>query len=570
MSYGEVPGAGQVQGSPHRESRVSALRRLVPWAAWLLGLGLVAGPMLWTGLGVTFGGRGDPRLAHYTLEHGYLWLARAPLHRSFWDPPLFYPHANVSAFTDVLLGAGPLYWPWRLLGLSPDTSFQLWTITVWSLNLFAAYLLLRRSFRFGTVAASAGAYLFAFGNPRLANVSHPQLLPQFAVIAATAALVGLFHSASGRARRHAWLAVLTTAVVVQAYTAFYVFFFFGILAAAAALGALLWSDSRRRLLSTLRREAVPLLIAIVVAAALLSPLAWHYLAAADEVGLRKVNPSLMPRPASWVLMGPRNLLYGALQRPGGPAVELSNPSHANGLGLLTTLLVAAGLWRLRRLTTIRLLAVGTLAVVAMFTLVGGFSPWFVLREWIPGGEALRALGRVGMVLLLPASIGLASAVAGLQRRLPAVAIAVLLLLCASEQAQRQSWVDKANERRHMQAVAARIPASCQAFYLVCTGRGSCANAPTDAMWAQIATGLPTINGRYGNRPPHYDLALMRAMARRPREQRRLRAALERWSRASGLDGIRVCWVPYPGYDVRRNGSRTFPDVTGRGRLSPNR
>ena len=151
----------------------------VPPLLWAVGLLSVFLPMIRSGLRLTHGGLGDPRLVHYILEHGFLWMTGAAGHESFWSPPVFSPHPNVSAYTDLLLGYGPLYWPWRLLHLPPDTSFQLWMLGTWSTNFLAAFLLLRHGIGGGRLGAACGAYLIAFGNPLQSQFGHPQLTPLF-------------------------------------------------------------------------------------------------------------------------------------------------------------------------------------------------------------------------------------------------------------------------------------------------------------------------------------------------------------------------------------------------------
>ncbi len=158
------------------ENRFDKLQKYTPWIIWAVGMLIVFAPVIFTGFGAVHGGRGDPRLVNYTLEHGFRWLVRYPVHLSFWDPPIFFPYPNVSAFTDVLIGSGLLYWPWRLIGCQPDTSFLLWILCVFSANFAVSYWLLRSCFRFSTAASSAGAYLFSFGSIRMANFGHLQLL----------------------------------------------------------------------------------------------------------------------------------------------------------------------------------------------------------------------------------------------------------------------------------------------------------------------------------------------------------------------------------------------------------
>lgn len=549
----DVPGI--LRKAVHRRC---ALNGLWPWLLWMGGMVASLGPMLVTGLGRVTASRGDPRLIHYALEHSWRWIIRHPLHRSFWDPPIYYPYRDVAAFTDVLLGAGPLYWPWRALGIEPVTAFQLWEAAAWSSGFLCAYLLLRRSLGFGTAAAAVGAYLFAFGNFRLANHLHPQLLPQYAVLLGVAAVAGFFRPGQSPARRRLWIGAFTLAVALQMWTAFYPLFFFGLTTIFAAGAALVWPDTRRRLLDGLRRHGMALAVGGAAAFLLINPLVEAYQETLEEMGSRPSNEEMMPRPVSWFLPGHSNVLYGGLQ---ANAFDLkAGGNHAGGVGLITALLVATGLWLGRRRATVRLLVTAILVLALVTTLYGGWSPWLPLREVIPGATAIRAVGRVAMVVLLPAAVGLALAVGALRRRFPgkwgtAVTFAVFAMV-AAEQLQTRAWVDKAVELDHIARLTERVPEDCPVFYMVCVGPHDCRYAPWDAMWTALNTERPTVNGRYGNTPPGYQLTHARAESRQ--ENRRLRQALDLWLHDQRIEPDTVCWVTQPGFPIKNAGLTRWP------------
>ena len=173
----------------------------LPAAAWLTGMAILFHPTVLSGFRRTQVGLGDGRLVNHVLEHGYRWVMRHDGHQNFWNVPLFHPETNVTAYTDVLLGAGPLYWVWRWIGCDPDTAFQLWMITVRTLNYVAAYWLLRRCFGVSGWAATCGAYLMTFTVGLRVAYEHPQLAPMFYVWLAVGALQRIF--AVRRARRAA-------------------------------------------------------------------------------------------------------------------------------------------------------------------------------------------------------------------------------------------------------------------------------------------------------------------------------------------------------------------------------
>src|SRR5260370_254542 len=113
------------------------LRSLPPVAAWLAGLLVAFYPVLFTGFARTPGDLGDARLVNFLLEHDWRWLTGRAGHRDLWSPPVFYPAAHTAAYSDLLLSALPFYAPWRLLGLPPDTPFQLLLLTAVPLHFWS-------------------------------------------------------------------------------------------------------------------------------------------------------------------------------------------------------------------------------------------------------------------------------------------------------------------------------------------------------------------------------------------------------------------------------------------------
>src|SRR5690242_14979741 len=92
------------------------------------------------------------------------------------------------------------------------------------LNFFAAYLPLRLGARLSPLASAAGAFLFAFGGPRLAHLTRQQLLAQFFTPIAVYALAMAVRSHLDRASRlrtALWIFLFSGCVVGQLYACFY-------------------------------------------------------------------------------------------------------------------------------------------------------------------------------------------------------------------------------------------------------------------------------------------------------------------------------------------------------------
>lgn len=524
-------------------------------------------PMLLSGLRLIQRDWGDTRLNMYILEHGYRWLAGTPGHERLWSPPVFYPAPNTFAYSDVMLAIAPPYWLLRAMGLPPDTAFQWWELVMATLNYAAALLFLRRVARVGTPAAALGAAVFAFAGMRIAQLQHPHLLPEFYIVTAAYGAARLFGNEkerelpgrdprdprASRAPRAptsraaaGWIALLFASVVAELYSAFYYGWFLALSLAIAAALALAMRDTRAPLVAVVRRHARALAAACAASALALYPLASHYLAAARQVGVRdfpSVLP-LLPRPASWVYLGVENRAYGWLTWL-HPFVTIPMAHEQRlGLGLVTTAVVAAGLWHARHRPLARLLALTSIVIVLCTTLwPGGITAWRVIYAVVPGASALRAVSRIGLLLLLPAAVGAALFVDALRLRgwAGAVVLAAMAVVIGAEQSQHLLSYDKYAGRRRVAMVADAVAPGCQAFlFTPRDGREDPWWYQADAMWASLATGVPTINGYSGNEPPGW--MLYDIVVRGAAHERTLAASLDAWARRWRLDRARLCVV----------------------------
>jgi hypothetical protein len=515
--------------------------------------------MLLSGLALVQGEWNDARFNNFVLEHGYRWLLRAPPDTRFWDVPAFFPVPNAAAYSDVLLSVAPPYWLLRAAGAAPDTAFELWLLTMATLNFGASYVLLRRALRASAAAASLGAFVFAFGAPRGAQVYHAQLVPQLYTVVALYALWRLFDEAGERAttrdgdRRdeRRWIALFFAGAVAQLYAAFYHSWFLGFSLLVAALWALVLPAPRAALLGVARRRAWTIAGCTAASALLAWPMAAHYLRAAHDVGLRDfstVEP-MLPRPASWLYMGPGNWLY---RRLAGLAAFRAIPAEHEqrlGLGFATAVVALGGLWGARRRAPARLMLLTAATLIVLATLwAPGLSLWPAVYGVVPGAAALRAVSRIGMMLLVPASFGVALAaqrVRELAAARPALALPLLALPVAAaivaEQGQDMDWYDRTAARARASAVARAIPARCAAFlYTPLAPNGDPWWYHGDAMWAALERGVPTVNGYSGNVPrgwPFYDV-----IARSPAEDSLLAHALTAWEARWRLAPATVCRV----------------------------
>lgn len=526
-----------------KAARHPAWLTFMPWLACLAGLLTQFRFMVFSGFQQMHGGLGDARLVNFTLEHGYRWFRQIAPHENFWQPPIFYPYPSATAFTDTMLGFAPFYWLPRLLGAAPDTAVQWWMLIVYGLNFTAAYCLLRKGVKIDVFASSAGALLMAIIS--VAWTSHIQLFPFFYVMLAVLALFRIFEGREGAPRaapRRAWIGVFCACGVLQIWAAVYAFFFFGLLTAIAVVVVLARSKTRRMFVQGLRRDAGVWILALALSAAATAPLVLRYKMTAEELGYRKYRTSSIARPYSWIVMGPQDPLLGWMQKEGGP---LPARPHSHGIGLLTFCVAAAGLFASRRRVSVRVIAIATLVMMLLSTIYWDFSPWQWIHKIVPGAGGIRAQFRVTMSLIPATVFGIALACdCALRRRRWWLAL-LLFSICAAERFYPLHTIDKHFVREHVAALSERVDPKYKAFYLAGTGGPDAAWVEEDAAWVSLATGIPTINGRYGNFPNgfairHYD----RIEKDDDEARRKWKAALKEWLDMWDIKRSEVQWIEY--------------------------
>lgn len=498
--------------TPHHRMRTA----LIAIIALCASLAVANWPILTASEARLPGDLGDTRFIHYLLEHSWRWVSGDPQH-PLWSPPFYYPVHNTGAYSDLMASAGILYWPWRLVGMGPMTALTLWIFACHALNFVAAWLLLRRLLGFSPLATAAGATFFTAGSPRLNQLNHLQFLPQFFVLMSIAGVIMLLQNERGN--RRAWIAVAMAfgSFVLQFYSAFYYGWFLIFAYVVAGFWMLVIPSLRKRLIATLRDNATFLGVGLAVAALLMIPWARHYLDAA------KLNPTQtfgdiydwVPRWQSWFYMGKASWLYDWTTDwhrfdviPGW-----SNHEHRLGIGFMTMLLAGIGLLSRIRDKWVALIVLVSATLLVVSTIwPGGYVLWSWVFEWVPGATAVRTVSRIALMMLIPASFGVACAIEWLMRhRQIVIGIAFIGLILLEQGSDYSTWRQDMGAKR-AEEIASQIPAGCTSFYYSPEANGP--NIPDypgwmyqlDAMWAGLDAHVPTVNAYGHNVPPGWNLA----------------------------------------------------------------
>jgi hypothetical protein len=519
-------------------------RRIVPVLVLLAGLVMAFHPTLWSGFGRLQTDLGDTRLNNYLLEHGWRWLSGDPGVR-LWHPSFFYPAPNALAYSDLLLSFGPLYWPWRALGLGEVLSFQLWMIGIAICNYAVCFLFLRRGLGFDRLGAALGAFVISFAASRVGQLVHQQMFPIVFVIGALWAVCAMVRSATaGAARgRDRWAPfALFGSLVAQLYGSYYNLAFTLAILTIAILSALAAPGWRRVLLGVVKVHWRATAAAGCLALALALPAAVHYLEAAGTVRPRSPGATLdvLPRLASYVFVHERSWCYGWMT-----SLDLIHSlpvrhEHAIGLGFITTGCLLWVVWRTRTRPAVRL-AITVVAVLGVLVTMfpGRIRLYMILYHAFPPFQGVRAVSRVGMLLAIPAGIAIGWMVSRRGHGARATLVAVLAVLACLEQGMTTRSVEVATVEARENELAARVDRSAEAFLAVPRGpmRRGWSWHHLDAMWAARRAGIATVNGYSGNRPPGWDLGDLRLGQADNLDE--VRRRLDGWAGTMGLDPGRI-------------------------------
>ena len=223
------------------------------------------------------------------------------------------------AYSDNHLGSLLAYSLFRILGANRETAFQLWAITIFLLNYFVTYAVVRRQ-KFGQIGAIACAYLFTFSMIMAAQMSHIQLAPRFMVPVAFWMSTRFLETGSAK-----HLCLLLAACAFQVYLGIYIgYFLLLLLIPFLALIFLLkhrWTAIRffsiRAGIPGLLRRGLAYAGSGLAFVVVLLPIAVPYYQAQQEIGGRNWEElvPLLPRWQSY-LYAPESILWGRILRFG--------------------------------------------------------------------------------------------------------------------------------------------------------------------------------------------------------------------------------------------------------------
>lgn len=473
------------------------------------GLWFLLGQLVIARFRVVPGDLGDSRFNAIVLEHGWRFLRGDPWHRALWSPNWsFYPHGNVLAYSDNLLGTLPIYAALRALHCSEMTAFDAWVV-IMSISNFAAMYAFLRAVDQSRIGAALGGFVFAFSMPRGEQLNHVQLLPHcFTPLC-------FYFLARLRTLRPSAVWGAAVCAVLQLYAAVYLGWFLGLALGICAMVTVIIAFASRSFRDSvmfgLRRLWVHGVVAMAFGTVTLLPLVIHYARAQAEVSGRIFSDmiGMLPRPQSYFLPADYTRVHTLLLE-----LKATLPSSheqvmfAGFLVLLSAVVQLVVLARRGRKMAehwlqCSLLAVWVFTVIATLWVDG--SLWHYLYRVIPGAGGIRAVSRIVLLQLLPLGAAAAWGATWIQNRYGLVAVTVLAALVVFENAGAANYnFTVAEHASRVHRVEVELSAQkCTDFVLI--GNEDAYKIQLDALWASLETQTPTLNGFSGNTPPRWPL-----------------------------------------------------------------
>ncbi|MHB2017255.1 MAG: hypothetical protein ACYCW6_09945 [Candidatus Xenobia bacterium] len=454
----------------------------------VLGIAQAYAPTLGSGLRQMQENPGDTLLNGYLLEHTWQCVSNPHYIGSLWSPPYFWPASHVLALNENLLGSAFIYWLLRL-AWPWDIAYQVWAMVAIALCFLCCWIALRK-LGIGAWFSLLGAWLFAFGMPRLAQLGHQQLLAQFYT-----PLALLLHHHFVRRPSHGRMAALLLTVYLQILACIYLGWFLACsLVILTVLICLLDPLARTALRAYLSLRATLLLgLALVLGGATLAP----YLTAAhaNHRPFGEVE-QLLPRWSSWFSAPPQSLLYGRMVvLHGVPPWE-----HHLFAGFVLLGMVGFSVTRMKGRPWC-MAWLGTALCLVVITLdVRGLSLWSCIYPLVPGAASLRAVGRVSLLVYLYLSLACLPVLDTVRLRGLGPVLCVLAILEQSTTSlpsfSKAAFVDQARAVQSMMQ-------GCDAAYLWPVRGDWPVTSELIAMFAGMQAQVPVVNGDAASPPPDY-------------------------------------------------------------------
>ncbi len=456
--------------------------------------------------------RGDGLLNHFILENSWLAISDPNYCGSILSPPFFYPTKYTVFYSENMFGVVPLYWLLRLF-LPYDLAYAWWQILLNLVN-FVVFAFVARWLKWPHLIALGGAFMWAFAMVHADQIKHQQLIGRFWMPLAAYYAISLVTEPSAKALNRL-LGCIFMQSLVCVYTGWFlvaglvVFMPAMIYFRPGAAGALrgYWRANRGKVFR------IVALWGLALTALFLPYLLVNFGISRTYEECHK----LMPTPSAWIT-GPPDSMWIITTSPIREPVYLECWLFSGFTIYLLMIASVVSLFFYRRVSRPAewaVIAASMITVVVWMLLTvtpeeKGPSLWQIVR-FIPGGQAIRCVSRVYLIVYLFGTIAgltwLAQVTERIRRewlRYAVQALVVGAMMFEQTEYQQPSYVrkdiypliDQTSERLKGAEVGWVVPRYKDPQGEVGTGP----YGEVFGMWVGLRANVPVLNGYSGRSP----------------------------------------------------------------------
>lgn len=463
---------------------------------------------LWNGIP---GDLADARLVNCILEHVYQWTQG---YTELFSPSQFYPVRGTLVYTDNHFGTALFYAIYRAAGLSMESAFQAWVLTVLAANGTALAFLFRRL----KVSPWIGCPLVVFGTSSFAFVyktGHPQVLPMFAFIVSLSFFLQFLRNADTRALSWSilWFGYQNACYFYHGY--FTLIIFLALFAVFACFQ--IRRDWARAVIASTKDNWRFVIGAICFTLVLVASLYYPYMVFAKVAGTRPFVElvQLAPNLGAWFSASPFSAFYPRQTFFKPHALTGENSLFAGWLILITLAGGASLLFRRRHDKDV---VFGCILTGTCLVIVGFVTSWgdpgnlyLKIAELVPSIRAFRSFPRIGYLLIVLEACAAALLLTALYRSSKSAVVKIFPIVLAFA-IPIENW--SVGQLYYRKSVSQARASSLVNAWQEAGGRPILVFAPgytnqpgvfinTDCWQAALKTHRRSINGYSGNEPPSH-------------------------------------------------------------------
>ena len=478
------------------------------------------------------GDLGDGRLNNLLVEH---WFEALSGKETFREIIGFYPVQNTISYTDMNVLFAIPYCVLRFFGVGMYLANKIVLIGVHVLGSYSLYYLLRKKFMCTRVFSLIGIALFSCSSAYSMKINHTQLIAISFVSLLFIFIISFFQYKDNSKKRILFGILAVSMLSLLMYTSFYIAYFVILFAGLFAVSIFLVSlfggrRPWRAVVSYIKEFWKSLAGLVVYGVILVTPFFMMYLPTSKMFGARDWGLILyyLPKPLDILNVSKENWLFGGLMQSledkgimsDFPEVEIGFTFIAAILLLITGIFLFYKMLKKKDTVAIMDIVIVSAFVAVILSLIfmikiGDKTLWYIIYHYLPGGSALRAVGRYMFFLSLPVAIMVAyggSHIPFLQGKavyrngIAILLLAVVLVSNIRVGGVASSWTISEEEAEKEKVSAP--PEECKVMYILDSSRPNQPGVWNYHLFAWTIADMyhiKTINGYSGQFPIGWDL-----------------------------------------------------------------